>query len=80
MVRIDDDDMYEILFRLYEAKGSIGAIVDSEDGRGASALLEDHRRICEVIDSLMNKIHDSRLEDCVEKLFGTKKRKKQSAE
>ena len=53
MIWIEDEDMQSVLFYLCEAKGSIGAMIDLVDDDHARALLEDSKRICDAIGTLL---------------------------
>lgn len=53
MIWIEDEDIQSVLFYLCEAKGSIGAMIDLADDDHAEALLEDSKRICEAIGTLL---------------------------
>lgn len=68
MTWIDDEDVHNVLAHLFEAKGSIGAIMDLADEKQAAALLENHRRIACAISILLDAMERKRKSELIERV------------
>lgn len=68
-MNVDESDVYEALFRLHEAKGSIDVLTDLGDSNLCSVLLEDSKRIREAIEILLDMIKQNRKNEIRERIF-----------
>jgi len=66
VLKVDERDMYDVLFLLHEARGSIDTLTNLEDGGLCSVLMEDNKRINDAIKILFDMIRQNRQNEIME--------------